>query len=746
MLRRTAAALVLVLLCAVSILRVTRPPSAVPATAPDSVFSAERAMRHVAEIAVRPHAVGMADHDRVRDYIVAELTALGLHPQIQRTTAVGTRYRVSGRVQNIVAWMPGSDTKGKAVLLMAHYDGIEAGPAASDDGAGAAALLETARALRARKTPLVHDIIMLFTDGEEAGLLGSAAFVREHPWAKDVAVVVNLEARGTTGRSFMFETGPGNLDVARALRRAGHATAGSVFAAVYRVLPNDTDLSELALLRLPALNFAFAGGVERYHTGYDNVAHLNPGSLQQHGDQMLALAQIFASEPLPRPKTSDGVYFGLPLVGLVVYPEGLAIPLAIVAVVLVGITAVRERRGVIPGVAATLVAVIVSALLARPIASWLQILQSHMPWGGASRWSGMYVGAVGLFATAITLACYAVARRRSEERGVYAGVLVVWALLALVVSITLPAASYLFAWPVMFAAIASLTPAASRWRLGLGWLAAALTILIVISFAYGVAGVMLGVYGDGASVLGILVSLIALLVAPQIRHVFGESSDFGAAWTAVAAVVMAVLGLFTVRQSQDHPIPTALVYAENADSTGAWLGTFAEYSDAWTRSAIEPTTQVPGWTSRLRGARSEFHGRAVERAQLPGPDAKLVRDTLINGARRVVLRVMAPSGTTGLVIRASGAKVSTASIDGRIVDTTRYRRTAKDWVTEYWAVPDSGAVVALSIPAGAPIDVELVSRRPGLPSLPSLAIPRRPDYVTPSLTGDATYVYRHLRF
>src|SRR5207247_9627789 len=125
-------------------------------------------------------------------------------------------------------------------------------------------LPETRRALRARKRPLAHDIIALFTDGEEAGLLGAAAFVREHPWANDVAVVLNFEARGTSGRSFMFETGPGNLDAARALRSAGNATAGSVYATIYRALPNDTDLSELAVLDLPARNSPCADGWARH--------------------------------------------------------------------------------------------------------------------------------------------------------------------------------------------------------------------------------------------------------------------------------------------------------------------------------------------------------------------------------------------------------------------------------------------------------------------------------------------------
>ena len=42
---------------------------------------------------------------------------------------------------------------------------------------------------------------------------------------------------------------------------------------------------------------------------------------------------------------------------------------------------------------------------------------------------------------------------------------------------------------------------------------------------------------------------------------------------------------------------------------------------------------------------------------------------------------------------------------------------------QYWAVPDSGAIVALSIPAGSTIDFELIARRPGLPAVPGLSIP-----------------------
>ncbi|HMI47335.1 MAG TPA: M28 family peptidase, partial [Gemmatimonadaceae bacterium] len=505
--RRALVALGLLLLCAISILRVARPPSAVPVTAPDTVFSAERAIRHVERIAQRPHPMGSADHDRVRDYIVGQLSALGLQPQIQQTTAIGTRYRQAGRVQNILARLPGSKPNGKAALIVAHYDGVEAGPAASDDGAGSAALLETLRALRASKRPLVHDVIALITDGEEAGLLGSAAFVREHPWAKDVGVVLNFEARGTSGRSFMFETGRGNLDVARALRSARDATAGSVFATIYRALPNDTDLSELAVLDLPALNFAFADGVERYHTSHDDIAHLNPGSLQHHGSQMLALARTFGTEPLPRARTGDGVFFDLPIVGLVVYPQGLEIPLAVLALLLVGALVVRDRKGVVTGVLATLVAVVLSGVV-----GWIVGAMLH----GPAVWSGLYATAVMLLALSVTAACYAIARRWSTPRGLHVGALVVWLVLALALSVWVPGVSYLFTWPLLFAAGASHL---TRGREVARWAAAIVTVLILVGFTYGVSVVMLGVTGIGAVALCVVTSLVALLLAPRLEIV-----------------------------------------------------------------------------------------------------------------------------------------------------------------------------------------------------------------------------------
>jgi len=112
MIDRVVIALLFVAPCFVLIQRVSCPPVALAASAQLTSFSAERAMKHVLAIAQRPHPIGSAEHDRVRDYLVEQLSNLGLGPQIQNATGVGTRYADAGRVQNILARMPGSQKGG----------------------------------------------------------------------------------------------------------------------------------------------------------------------------------------------------------------------------------------------------------------------------------------------------------------------------------------------------------------------------------------------------------------------------------------------------------------------------------------------------------------------------------------------------------------------------------------------------------------------------------------------------------
>src|SRR6266540_4373679 len=109
--------LALILLCAALIALFDRPPRPVPATAPATEFSAERAMEHVRAIAQRPRPSGSAEHARVRQYLIDTLGTLGLKTQTQETTGVGTHNTVAAHVLNVLARLPGRDAGGLAVLL-----------------------------------------------------------------------------------------------------------------------------------------------------------------------------------------------------------------------------------------------------------------------------------------------------------------------------------------------------------------------------------------------------------------------------------------------------------------------------------------------------------------------------------------------------------------------------------------------------------------------------------------------------
>jgi Zn-dependent M28 family amino/carboxypeptidase len=218
-------------------------------------------------------------------------------------------------------------------LLVAHYDSVPTGSGASDDGAGVAAMLETARALKAGPLPK-NDVILLFTDGEERGLLGAQAFADGHSWASDVAVVLNLETRGNTGAARLFEVGDQNGWIIGEFAKAvPYPVANSGSTAGYQLSGSDTDLTVFLDTGLPGLNVAYLEGLAHYHTRLDTVEALDAQSLQHLGSYALALTRQFADADLSRPKEPDAVFFTV-LGFMVHYPAAWSVPFAALAVLL----------------------------------------------------------------------------------------------------------------------------------------------------------------------------------------------------------------------------------------------------------------------------------------------------------------------------------------------------------------------------------------------------------------------------
>src|SRR4051812_13573599 len=401
-----------------------QPPQPQPASAPAGQFSAARAFDHVQQLAVRTHVAGSAADADVVDYLESTLTSYGLDTRVQHS--VGSYAALHGTtemasVRNVVGVLPGTDPTGR-LFLVAHHDSVETGPGASDDGAGVSSLLETVRALT-QGPRLRNDVVVVFTDAEEACLCGAEAFVHSHPLAGRGGVVLNVEARGTSGPPILLETSLGNADLTKIFADAvPNAVATSLAVEFYRALPTDTDVTPfLADGDFTGLNTAFLDGAVAYHTPQDTPDRQSQASLQGEGQNALALARALGNRDLTalsEPAADDATYF--PVLGsLVRYPGSWVWPVAVAALVAVLLLAVvLARRGTSSlGRTAVAAGLAVLPLAAAPFAAqgmW-SLLVALRP-GYASMldpWRpGWYrVAAVALVVT-VVLVWYALLRRR----------------------------------------------------------------------------------------------------------------------------------------------------------------------------------------------------------------------------------------------------------------------------------------------------------------------------------------------
>ncbi|WP_460712675.1 M28 family peptidase [Nocardioides dilutus] len=461
-------------------------PRAQPADVSATTFSADRAMADLEVVAAEPHPIGSPAQERVRDYIVAQATALDLPVEVQRSEASGA--------ENVIVRLPGSSDTGLDVLITAHYDSAPGTPGAADNGIAVAAMLETMRVLHARG-PLANDVVFLFTDGEEKGQTGIAAYVRAHPDADRVAVAFAFEGMPESGGTQLRTTTPGDEWLVGELADASLP----VFAdSALNTSDRDrigNDFAAFAPAGIPAAEFITDGDVVRYHKAGDNVAAVDPGVVQDHGNTMVALAEHFGDLDLSAARIADSdlVFVSVPVLGLLAYPIWLAQALAVVAAVafLVVVGAAWRRRLVsgkhlvwgtlvIPG--------LVVVLTGLAWAVWQQLLAMnpeseetlHYPDFEKSTTAMAVIVAVA--ALAFVAVCHVLARRIGVLV-LAAGSLVWWTLLALLLAIGEPLFSPVALWPLVggVAAVAVTSWVRHPWaRVGLLALAAIPGLVVAV--------------------------------------------------------------------------------------------------------------------------------------------------------------------------------------------------------------------------------------------------------------------------
>lgn len=719
------------------------PPPAAGAAVSSDTFSAGRAVRHLAVIADKPHPMGSAAHRVVQEYLVKQLAEAGLEPQVQSATVVtdkGTPLQVAN-VQNVVARLKGTGG-GKAVLLVAHYDSVLNSFGASDDGMAVASLLETLRALKTA-APLKNDVIILFTDGEENGLLGARAFVAEHPWARDAGVVLNFDARGNSGPVIMFETTENNGWLIEQFAGASpFPMAHSLSYEIYRLLPNDTDLTVFKRAGMSGLNFANIDGINHYHTPMDNVAGVDQDSMQHQGSYALALTRRLGNLDLTQTKERNAIYFDLFGRFLVRYSSALVIPLTIaISVLFLAVVIAGVRRGKLTGrgIAVGFGSLFVSVLLAS-LLGWLlwKAVWLIRPSIEATQSRLLLLGLLAL-AIAATFAVYALVRNRVTLQDLATGALCWWFLLMLVTTFFLPGASFIFHWPLLFSLIGLtwilLAPAnntRSLFNLVVLSLCALPAIILMAPVIY---QIFVGLTLNWSMVVIALTVLLFGLLLPHLRLIATPFKWFAPGLSAAAAVVLLVAGVLTSATATENRL-NRIYYALNADTGKAvWASDLSQRDER--TAQFFANTEEKGTLADFGYARQsrQYTLNPAPVAPLPPPELEVLEKKEIDGVQTLRLRVSSPRQAGGLAIYLdSKAQVLSSSINNKQMNELK-----DGWGMFIDGFPKEGVELVLQLKTAEPLKIRLVDQSYGLPPVNAAASQQTPGL---SPRRDTTFVMK----
>jgi hypothetical protein len=213
---------------------------------------------------------------------------------------------------NIVGEIPGGDRKDEIVMIGAHFDSWHSGTGATDNGAGSAVMIEVVRILKALNLKLDRTVRIALWGGEEQGLFGSRAYVKEH-FADPKTMRVTAEFAKLSGY-FNLDNGSGKI---RGVYLQGHEAMRPIFdawLAPFRDLgvttvsirnTGGTDHLSFAAVGLPGFQFIqdpLDYGSITHHSDMDTWDHAVPEDLMQASAVIATLVYQTAArkEMLPR--------------------------------------------------------------------------------------------------------------------------------------------------------------------------------------------------------------------------------------------------------------------------------------------------------------------------------------------------------------------------------------------------------------------------------------------------------------
>jgi hypothetical protein len=732
--RGGASALLFALLAAILVTLLVRMsgPTPLPENVPATSFSAARALTFERVILGGdiPHPVGTAAHDVIRDRLAAQFRAFGYDVTIQHSFACSA-WMTCSPIANVIARTPG-DTRPNALVLAAHYDSVPAGPGVSDDGVGVAALVETARALR--NEHFRNPIVYLVTDAEEVGLLGAEAFVADPALLRSAAAVINVDTRGTSGPSFLFETSRHNAWLANVIAHAlPRPATSSFYYDIYELLPNDTDLTAFKRAGLQGIGFAHIGRPAHYHSPLDNFANVTPSTVQHHGDHVLAMARALAGVDLRQTSSGNAVWFDVLSFFVISWPEKFSLVIAIIAFVLLLIAAFNLRtrpRSITIGVAAFFLSLIAAFVVGIAV-NWLAGLRAF-----GAVWvahPGPMIATAWLVGLLTALIVAQLLTRYAGVSGLFFGQALCWSAIAIALAIVLPGGSYLAIITAMACAICALL------RLHEGTAAivcASITAILVFPFGLALYDAL------GRPILPVIAVLIALATttfAPFLAAVTGLRRPLIASIAAAIAACIA-MALIVPAYETNSPRHINLEYVD--DGVGPrWQTDVVRPEVASTAHFAEVPQQTYEWTAPPSRA---YLAPAPELA-IPPAEVQVVRDVRQNG-RHLTLHIRSNRNAPRISLVFHASSFASLRVNGITPPPmTRFRSgLAPGWHRVAIRGASEGTI-DIDLTRDEPIDAILIDRSYGLPPAGAALARARDASAVPVNDGDLTTTLRRMK-
>jgi len=640
----------------------------------DTEFSTNRALQHVKEISKEPHGVGFPAHTTARNYITNELKNLGLETSLQEGYTSGDWGNLS-KAENILARIKGSES-GKALLLLSHYDSSpHSSHGASDAGSGVATILESVRAFLKTNTTPKNDIIILISDAEELGLNGADLFVDKHEWLKDVGLVLNFEARGSGGPSYMLmETNKGNSKLISEFIAANpeFPVANSLAYSIYKMLPNDTDLTVFREEGdVEGFNFAFIDDHFDYHTAMDNYERLDRKTLAHQGSYLMPLLIHFSNADLTNLKSlNDNVYFNVPFFKMVSYPFTWIMPMLILAIIFFIILLISgfkkkvlKGKDILKGFIPVLFTLIINGIVGYY--SWTFLKWVYPAYNdilhGFTYNGHAYILAFTLFSLGTCF--YAYYRFKViKTANLLVAPFIIWILICGLVAIYLKGAAFfiipLYSFLVAFYVHINQKNPNPFLLVFLGIPALFIFAPLVQMFPVG-----LGLKMMVASTL--LTTLIFFLLLPLVTKYRKKGALAFLSFLLFAGLM--VSAHMNSSFSKERPKPTSLLYVLNVDDDEAMWSTYEHQLSDWTSQYITKKVVDNKLTKKVISSKYGSNFTYTNDAPLknvPKPTVEVQLDTVINAIRNIRLCITPNRPINRLELFTNDIDVLKANVNG----------------------------------------------------------------------------------